>query len=76
MFYNREGLENELEQTRDNLSDAEAHIEKLEAKIEKLESLIDELEDWFDNRADCDCDQDGYIPNAEMQMLMLIREVL
>jgi predicted nucleic acid-binding Zn-ribbon protein len=76
MFYNREGLENELEQVRDNLTDAEAHIEKLEARIEKLEALLNELEEWFDDRSDADCEDGRYQPNPEMQMLMQIREVL
>jgi DNA repair exonuclease SbcCD ATPase subunit len=76
MFYNYDGLVNELEQVSDNLSDAEAHIEKLESRIEKLEALLEELEDWFDDRADADCDQDGYIPNQEMLMLQSIRECL
>lgn len=32
--------------------------------------------EYFDNRADADCDQDGYIPNKEMILLSLINEAL
>ena len=36
------------------------------------------LECWeyFDNRADADCDSDGYIPNKEMQLLVSVNEAL
>ncbi|CAH1649927.1 hypothetical protein BOSEA31B_10427 [Hyphomicrobiales bacterium] len=32
-----------------------------------------ECEDYFDNRADADCDQDGFIPNKEMLLLSVVR---
>ena len=40
-----------------------------------VEALI-ECEDYFDNRADADCDQDGFIPNKEMVLLASVRGVL
>jgi len=40
------------------------------------EAAIDaltECEEHFDNRADADCDQDGFIPNKEMRLLSVVR---
>lgn len=40
------------------------------------EAAIDaltECEEYFDNRADADCDQDGFIPNKEMRLLSVVR---
>lgn len=45
-------------------------------RIAELEALVSELDEYFDDRADADCDQDGFIPNEEMKMLTLIREIL
>lgn len=42
---------------------------------EVLEALL-QCEDYFDNRADADCDQDGFIPNEEMRLLSAVREAL
>jgi hypothetical protein len=36
-------------------------------KAEILE-VLNECWEYFDNRADADCDQDGFIPNAEMRL--------
>lgn len=47
--------------------------------ISSAPDLIDalrECEDYFDDRADADCDQDGYIPNEEMKLLQVVREAL
>ena len=30
----------------------------------------------FDNRADADCDQDGFIPNEEMTLLSVVRAAI
>jgi hypothetical protein len=49
---------------------------KLQAKHDNFRDALLECEEWFDRFADCDCDQDGFIPNAEMKMLCMIREVL
>ena len=46
------------------------------SEYDKLKNLLIDLEDYFDNLADADMDQDGYIPNEEMRMLVAIREVL
>lgn len=53
-----------------------ARITALEAREAALVSLLCECEDYFDNRADADMDQDGYIPNEEMKMLTAIRALL
>lgn len=75
-------------ETLDTMSDVimeSGQAGKLEAKIamERAAKLIrvmiealDACEDYFDNRADADCDQDGYIPNEEMKLLTLVREAL
>lgn len=39
---------------------AKSHAEILE--------VLNECWEYFDNRADADCDQDGFIPNAEMRL--------
>lgn len=49
---------------------------KLVALIETLTAALVECEEHFDNRSDADCDQDGFIPNAEMRMLQPVREAL
>lgn len=41
-----------------------------------LIAALQECEEYFDQRADADCDQDGYIPNEEMKLLTLVRDAL
>lgn len=50
--------------------------EELVAENAKLRAMLDEVEEWLDDRADADCDQDGYIPNDEMRLLTTVRTVL
>lgn len=38
--------------------------------------VLEQCEAYFDNRADADCDQDGLIPNKEMQLLSAVREAI
>lgn len=38
-----------------------------------LIEVLHECEAYFDNRADADCDQDGFIPNKEMTLLSRVR---
>lgn len=45
-------------------------------RIAQLESALGEVREYFEERADADCDQDGFIPNTEMTMLCEIDEVL
>lgn len=42
----------------------------------KLKEALEECEAYFDNRADADADQDGYIPNEEMTLLTTVTRVL
>jgi hypothetical protein len=44
--------------------------------IPDLLDALSQCEDYFDNRADADCDQDGYIPNEEMKLLGVVRDAL
>lgn len=44
-------------------------------KAAALEAL-QACEEYFDNRADADCDPDGFIPNEEMKLLSIVREAL
>lgn len=53
-----------------------ATIAALKAENGRLREALDECEDYFDNRADADCDQDGFIPNKEMQLLSTVRAAL
>ncbi len=47
-----------------------------DAIINELLETLFECEDYFDNRADADCDQDGFIPNKEMLILSAVREAI
>lgn len=62
---------------------AEGRIETLErenaalySKIRLMNAALEQCEEYFDNRADADCDQDGFIPNTEMKLLCEVREAL
>lgn len=59
-----------------DMDDAHAYILKMEKKLALMEEALGECEEYFDNIADCDCDQDGYIPNKEMQLLCAVRDAL
>jgi len=45
-------------------------------RIKELESTLNEVREYFEERADADCDQDGYIPNKEMRMMVEIDTTL
>jgi len=53
-----------------------ARVPAMEAGILRLREALEECEEFFDNRADADCDQDGFIPNDEMKMLRVVRDAL
>lgn len=44
--------------------------------VKEAMEALDEAEGYFDNRADADHDQDGYVPNEEMVLLGEVRAVL
>lgn len=53
-----------------------ARTSALEAQLAGAKEALVECEEYFDNRADADCDQDGFIPNKEMLLLTTVREAL
>jgi hypothetical protein len=64
----------ELEGLREDIASAEAHIDRLEAKLAKAErelarhrKAVEVALDYFDDHADADCDEDGYVPNCELR---------
>lgn len=76
-------LTRELAAEKESVEDLRAEVERHSNAAaasrlyasEAKEALI-ECEDYFDNRADADCDQDGYIPNEEMKLLCVVRDAL
>lgn len=61
---------------RVRLEDMAGELADAVKREEQLKNLLLELLDYFDQRADCDCDQDGFIPNEEMRIMMRIEEEL
>lgn len=53
-----------------------ADLAKLVAERDNYRDALEECLDWFKDRYDADCDQDGYIPNEEMKMGMMVDELL
>jgi hypothetical protein len=47
-----------------------------DAEIAKLRDVLDECKDYFDNRADADHDETGFVPNEEMKLLSIVRSAL
>lgn len=41
-----------------------------------LAAIIDQIEEYLEARMDADCDQDGFIPNEEMKLLIELRAAL
>lgn len=66
----------EIERLQLALDQWRQEVGKKASQIARLRDALDECEDYFDNRADADCDQDGYIPNEEMKLLTLVRGAL
>lgn len=48
----------------------------LKQQVAKLTSALVECGTYFEARADADCDQDGFIPNEEMRILVEVKEAL
>lgn len=57
------------------IANAEFIVRAVNSRTDLI-AVLQEVEDYFDNRADADCDQDGYIPNEEMKLLQVVREAL
>lgn len=57
--------------------DAEEAKALVQADFEaRIRSALVECETYFEARADADCDQDGFIPNEEMRILVEVKEAL
>jgi predicted transposase YbfD/YdcC len=61
---------------RVRLEDMAGELADAVRREEQLTNLLHEVLDYLDQRADCDCDQDGFVPNEEMRLMMHIEEVL
>lgn len=48
----------------------------LKQQVANLTAALVECEIYLETRADADCDQDGFIPNEEMRLLVEVKEVL
>lgn len=42
--------------------------------LEEIRALLDTVAEYLERRADADMDQYGYVPNAEMRLLVEVRE--
>lgn len=61
---------------RVRLEDMAGELCQAERRHEQLKNLLLEVLDYLDGRADCDCDQDGFVPNEEMRLLCRIEAEL
>lgn len=76
-------LTRELAEEKESVEDLRAEVDRHSNAAaasrlyasEAKDALI-ECEDYFDNRADADCDQDGYVPNEEMKLLQVVRDAI
>jgi hypothetical protein len=46
------------------------------AALIEARDALDACEDYFDKRQDADCRQDGFVPNEEMRLLVMIGRAL
>lgn len=51
-------------------------VSRIIIEIETLHSVLAECQSYFEARADADSDQDGFIPNEEMRIMVEIRDAL
>lgn len=52
------------------------YIVEIRRDVSDLVSVCEDCEAYFDNKADADCDQDGYHPNREMSILSRLKTAL
>lgn len=76
MIRDTAGWEQMEDELRVTLRQAADELAAKEAQNERLRNALAECEEYFDNHADADCDQDGFIPNKEMQLLSIVRAAL
>ena len=58
-----------------NQSDAAEVVEEIRQAVDH-EAIYKLAWNWLDNRADADCDQDGFIPNSEMIVMSEMQEIM
>ena len=51
-------------------------LEKLVDLHDKMLVVLNDCLEYFEQRQDADCDQDGYTPNEEMQMVFKIEQAM
>lgn len=61
---------------RDALEAACNAVQRVDRRMAQMAAALDECDEYFDSRADADCDQDGFHGNAEMGLLVTVREAL
>lgn len=59
-----------------NSSDHNEANARLIAAAPDMLAALKECEEYFDNRADADGDSTGFTPNAEMNMLVMVRAAI
>lgn len=59
---------------RGDSSDECIHLDK--GRYAELIASLQECEEYFDNRADADHDETGFVPNKEMRLLSIVRAAL
>lgn len=65
-----------MEELQGEIDDMRALTPPDNADLVAVRDALIVAEEYFDNRADADCDQDGYIPNEEMRLLVDVREAI
>lgn len=65
-----------MDRALDLAFEKEEELKAAYERIKEIEFLLCDLDEYFDDRADADCDQDGFVPNEEMKLLTRIRELL
>lgn len=64
------------------IADAKATLDTVRAerdalravlKAADLSQLLEDVREYMDDRADADCDSDGFIPNAEMKIAQAVQ---
>lgn len=50
--------------------------DQLVAALRIAIDALDVCADYLDDRADADCDQDGFVPNKEMQILSKVERAI
>lgn len=66
-------------ETGESNEQAQANAALIVEAVNSLPALLDaleEVEEYLEQRADADCDQDGYIPNEEMKLLHTVKKAL